>query len=95
MAVNNNLLAEAYRQQKVNFLDNLQPDDFRNAGSFNQAEEIIDHLNQTMQRNASSKEQHKEFIKKAATNLFRENSPMVEKLVNLSQFYFEMIDSKK
>ena len=37
--------AENYQKQKMEFLDSLQPDDFRNGGSFNQAEIIIDDLN--------------------------------------------------
>lgn len=72
-----------YEQQKADFLDSLQPDDFRNAGSFNQVEDIIDQLNKALQRAIANKENSEEFIKKAVKNLFRENSPAVEKASNL------------
>ncbi|MBU6141092.1 MAG: hypothetical protein KGP29_06035 [Proteobacteria bacterium] len=68
-----------YQQQKMELLDSLQPDDFRNGGSFNQAELIIDELFLA----ASGKENPKEFIEKAASHLFRENSSAVIKVVNL------------
>ena len=75
--------AEKYQKQKMEFLDSLQPDDFRNGGSFNQAELIIDELCEA----ASHKENPQEFIEKAATHLFRENSSAVAKLINLATFW--------
>lgn len=59
-----------FEQKKKEFLDSLEPDDFRNAGSFNQAEFIIDELYRVMQK----KQNPEEFIKKSLSNLFRENS---------------------
>lgn len=76
-------MTKNYEEQKANFLDSLQPDDFRNAGSFNQAEDIIEQLNKALHRAALNKEDSEEFIKKAVKNLFRENSPAVEKASNL------------
>ncbi len=70
---------ENYQKKKMELLDSLQPDDFRNGGSFNQAELIIDELCQA----ALGKENPREFIEKAATHLFRENSSVVIKVVNL------------
>lgn len=72
--------AENYQKQKMEFLDSLQPDDFRNGGSFNQAELIIDELCKA----ASHKENPQEFIEKAAIHLFRENSSVVVKIVSLA-----------
>lgn len=72
--------AENYQKQKMEFLDSLQPDDFRNGGSFNQAELIIDELCKA----ASHKENPQEFIEKAAMHLFRENSSVVVKIVSLA-----------
>lgn len=83
-------LAADYQQQKMDFLDNLQPDDFRNGGSFNQAETIIDELNKATYRAAINKENPAEFIKKAVTHLFREDSPAATRAINLSNVYLEM-----
>ncbi len=79
-----------YEKQKADFLDSLQPDDFRNAGSFNQAEDIIEQLNKALHRAVLNKEDSEEFIKKAAKNLFRENSFAVEKVINLSKDYLKI-----
>ena len=68
-----------YQKQKAEFLDFLQPDDFRNPGSFNQVEEIIDELRKA----AIQKQDRREFIFKAASHLFRENSAAVTKLIDL------------
>ena len=78
-----------YQQQKTDFLDSLQPDDFRNGGSFNQASDIIEQLNKALYRAALNKENTTEFITKAMTHLFRENSPAVAKAINLAQVYLE------
>ncbi len=78
---------ENYAKQKADFLDNLQPDDFRNGGSFNQAEIIIDQLNKAIYRASLNQENAEEFIKKAVMHLFREGSPAVEKAVNLARIY--------
>lgn len=68
-----------YQKHKAEFLDLLQPDDFRNPSSFNQAEEIIDELFLV----AEKKENPQEFIAKAASNLFRDRSNKVENLIKL------------
>ncbi len=78
-----------YQQQKINFLDNLRPDDFRNGGSFNQAEFIIDELNKALYRAVLNKENPTEFITKAVTNLFRENSLAVAQAIKLAQLYLK------
>ena len=78
-----------YQKQKMDFLDNLQPNDFRNAGSFNQAEIIIDELNKALYRATINKENSAEFIKKAATHLFREDSPAIAKIINLANTYLK------
>jgi len=78
-----------YHQEKTNFLDSLQPDDFRNGGSFNQAEIIIDELNKALYRAVLNKENAEEFITKAVTHLFREGSPAVAKAINLSHSFLK------
>ncbi len=79
-----------YTKQKIEFLDSLQPDDFRNGGSFNQAEIIIDELNEALYRAVLNKKNPEEFITKAVTHLFRENSSAVEKAINLSRSFLEI-----
>jgi len=79
-----------YNQQKTDFLDSLQPDDFRNGGSFNQVESIIDNLNDQFYRNFLDKKNHEEFIEKAVKNLFRENSLVAQKAVDLAKAYLDM-----
>lgn len=88
-------LAKNYKKQKSEFLDNLQPDDFRNGGSFNQAGSIIDHLNKSLHQAIKNNEDASNFMQKAAENLFRNDSPAVEKLLKLSHAYLEMINSSK
>jgi hypothetical protein len=83
-------LATNYKQQKADFLDNLQPDDLRNAETFNQAEMIIDKLNEALYQAVINKKNPEEFIKKAMTNLFREDSPATIKAINLSNVYLKM-----
>jgi|LauGreStaDraftv2_3_1035109.scaffolds.fasta_scaffold454784_2 hypothetical protein len=83
-------LALQYNQQKIDFLDSLQPDDFRNGGSFNQAEIIIDQLNSALYKAAISNVNKDEFITKAVTHLFRENSAAVKKAIDLATLYLEM-----
>lgn len=78
-----------YRQQKMAFLDSLQPDDFRNGGSFNQAEIIIDELNKALRRAVISQENSQDFIAKAVKNLFREKSPAAERLIELLNNYLD------
>lgn len=82
--------AENYQRQKTDFLDNLHPNDFRNGGSFNQAEIIIDQLNKSLLRAAIDQENPEEFIRKAVTHLFREGSPAVEKAINLAGVYLQL-----
>jgi hypothetical protein len=86
-----------YSKEKNDFLDSLQPDDFRNGGSFNQAEQIIDQLNQALysankNSNAENFDRKKaeEYINKAASHLFREGSPAVKKTVDLALSFLEM-----
>lgn len=81
---------ENYEKQKADFLDSLQPDDFRNGGSFNQAELIIDELNKNTHRTYLNKENHEEFIKKATSHLFRENSAAAQKAITLANSYLKM-----
>ena len=80
-----------YAQQKADFLDSLQPDDFRNGGSFNQAEIIIDQLNKEIHRAVISKESYEEFVKKAVTHLFRDGSSAVTRAINLAHAYAQSI----
>ncbi len=83
-------LAAKYQRQKMDFLDNLQPNDFRNGGSFNQAEIIIEQLNKSLHRAVLKQENSDDFIKKAVTHLFRADSPAVEQAIDLSKTYLEM-----
>ncbi len=81
---------EIYKRQKIDFLDSLQPDDFRNGESFNQAEFIIDKINENAFRTALNKKDPQEFVLKALTHLFREDSEVVKKAVNLANIYLEL-----
>jgi hypothetical protein len=83
-------LVTHYQRQKTDFLDNLQPDDLRNAESFNQTEAIIDKLNESFYRAVINKKNPEEFINKAMSNLFRENSPAIIKAINLANLYLRM-----
>ena len=78
-----------YHQEKKRFLDGLQPDDFRNPASFNQAGIIIDHLNKSLHRAFLNQENPEEFIRKAVMHLFRTNSVAVEKAINLAELYLK------
>jgi hypothetical protein len=80
-----------YRQEKAKFLDHLSPDDFRNGGSFNQAEEIIERLNQQLYKLVQQNGNPDEFIKKALNHLFRDGSEAAEKAINLSRIYLQMM----
>lgn len=75
-------LSTNYQKQKMDFLDSLQPDDFRKGASFNQSEIIIDQLNKAIQRMVSNKENPEIFIKKAVANLFREDSSVAKKAID-------------
>lgn len=79
-----------YKCQKINFLDSLQPDNFRNGESFNQAEFIIDKINENAFRAVLNKKDPQEFLLKAFTHLFREDSEAVKKAVNLANSYLEL-----
>ncbi len=85
--MNNELL---FQKQKNDFLDNLQPDDFRNGASFNSAEEIIDQLHKALLQHAKNHDNHQEFIAKALSNLFRENSPAKATALDLANLYLEV-----
>lgn len=71
-----------HQKQKAEFLDSLQPDDLRNPASFNLITEIIEEIFSA----AKHKNDPQEFVVKAASNLFRERSEMVEKMVKLFVF---------
>ncbi len=86
-------LSENYQNEKVSFLDDLHPNDFRNGASFNQAELIVETLNKAMYSSFLKKENPEEFIKKAALNLFRQDSPAIAKLMKLSRCYLELMES--
>jgi len=79
-----------FKRQKANFLDELKPTDFRNGGSFNQAEIIIDQLNDSLYKAVLNKKNSEGFIKKAVEHLFRQDSSAVEKAIRLSQIYLEI-----
>ena len=80
---------DEYQKHKMIFLDNLQPDDLRNGESFNQAEEIIDNINQALHVAILSKKDRREFINKALSNFFRENSPAQQKARDLADIYLK------
>ncbi len=82
---------EIYKQQKTEFLDSLQPDDFRNGGSFNQAEQVIDQLYKALLKHAKNQDDTEEFITKAVTHLFREGSPAVAKAISLSKTFLSRL----
>ncbi len=81
---------ENYKRQKINFLDSLQPDDFRNGESFNQAEFIIDKINENAFRAALNKKDPREFVLKAVSHLFRQDSQMVKKATDLADIYLDL-----
>jgi hypothetical protein len=83
-------LIKNYRQQKMDFLDNLQPDDLRNGESFNQAEAIIDKINQALHNAVLNQKNPAEFIKKSLATLFRENSPAIKKATELAELYLKI-----
>jgi hypothetical protein len=83
-------LVKSYNLQKSDFLDSLTPDDFRNGSSFNQAELIIDQLNESFYRSTIDKKDSKEFIKKAISHLFRQDSEAAKKALILAESFLEM-----
>ncbi len=86
-------LRKIYQQQKTNFLDSLQPDDFRNASSFNHSEIVVEKMNEALHRAVIKNENTEDFITKAASNIFRENSSAIAGLISLSLKYLEMKQS--
>lgn len=90
MNKNQNNITPNYEQQKADFLDSLQPDDFRNGGSFNQAEIIFDELNHAFFQAIINQKNPEEFIAKALRHLFRENSPVIAKAISLANAYVAM-----
>ena len=80
---------DEYQKQKIEFLDNLQPDDLRNGESFNQAEAIIDNINKALYNAILNKKDRGEFIDKALTNLFREDSSAIKKARDLADIYLK------
>ena len=85
-----NQLSEKFHQAKSDFLDSLQPDDFRNGASFNQAEQIIDQLHKALLQHAKNHDDYEEFITKALANLFRENSAAKSKALDLAHLYLKL-----
>ena len=83
-------LVVEYRRQKMEFLDQLQPDDFRNGESFNQAGDIIDQINQSLYSKMTSGVDIEEFIHKAMNGLLRQKSQALPKAINLAQSYIKM-----
>lgn len=84
------LTANNYKQQKMDFLDSLQPNDFRNPASFNQIEMIIEQLNQALDRVAINKGNSEKFINKVMANLFRADSSARLKAINLLNAYLQI-----
>jgi hypothetical protein len=84
---------DLYHKQKMDFLDNLQPDDFRNPSNFNQAETIIDNINKAYYKSIINKSNAQDFIEKAVNNLFRENSAIAKKAIKLSTLIDRDFDS--
>ncbi len=78
-----------YQQEKMNFLDSLQPDDLRNGESFNQMEKILDNINQAFYVATINNKNPEDSINKSLTNLFRENSPAIALAMNLAQTYLQ------
>ena len=72
-------LPKNYHQRKMDFLDSLHPEEFRNGSSFHQSEIIFEQLNQAIRRVISNKEDPEIFIKKAVNNLFREDSEAIKR----------------
>lgn len=83
-------LSTIYHQQKIDFLDTLQPDDLRNGESFNQAENIIDNINEALYRAVLKGENAEQFITKATENFFRENSQAQKKSIDLAYTYLKI-----
>ncbi|MFT6259259.1 MAG: hypothetical protein ACJA0S_001247 [Rickettsiales bacterium] len=86
---------ETYQQQKADFLDNLSPDDLINGENFNLVEEIIERINQAYFQHYLRQDNHQEFIQKAFGNLFRQNSLITIKAINLAEIYLEEIGKDK
>ncbi len=85
-----NEIAKKFQQEKADFLDSLQPDDFRNGASFNGAEEIIDQLHKALLQHAKNHDNYEAFITKALSNLFRENSHAKIKAFQLAKLYLDL-----
>jgi hypothetical protein len=78
-----------YHQQKMNFLDEIHPDDLRNGESFNQLEQIIDNINQAFHTKTTTSDNSNIFLTKSLATLFRENSPAIDKSEELAQVYLQ------
>ena len=90
MQNNQQKLVTDYYQQKMNFLDNLAPDDLRNGESFNQVEMIIDNIHQALYSAIMNQKNPTEFLSKALENLFREGSSAKEQAICLANIYLKM-----
>jgi hypothetical protein len=76
-----------YQKEKSKFLDLLKPDDFRNPSTFNQAEIIIDQLSKSCLKAREGNSD--EFMLKAASNLFRQDSLAADAAIKLAKIYLE------
>ncbi len=83
-------LEKNYKQQKMDFLDSLEPDDFRNGENFNLAEKIINQINEAYYKKSLNGEDALEFINKAFLNLFRENSKAIIRAIEVSNYYVKI-----
>ena len=90
MKNNQQKLAADYHQQKMIFLDNLEPDDLRNGESFNQVGMIIDNIHQAFCNSIVIQKNPTEFLSKALDNLFREGSSAKAKVIDLTNIYLKM-----
>lgn len=79
-----------YNNRKENFLDSLQPDDFRNGESFNKTEIIIDKINEAFHQNTINGKAAEELLDKALSNLFREGSQSAKEAKILAQSYLAL-----
>ena len=78
-----------YQKIKAQFLDQLQPDDFRNPSSFNVAEKIIDQLNKSCFEKSLSNKAIDEFVSKAVFHLFRKDSQAAARAIEIAKIYLQ------
>ena len=78
-----------YQKRKADFLDFLQPHEFRNGESFNQLGTIIDKINEAFYQNTLNGKNAEELLNKSISSLFRENSPSAKDAKELAMFYLK------